>query len=78
VKNIIIVLTIFISGCSIQPIVTIPMDNSKEPIIYGYGAVDCGRIKHICAMNKNRGVPNSNQEYLEWKTKDGTTMCSCK
>lgn len=70
-------LIITISGCSVYPVINIPLDN-KIGIIYGYDDTSCRSVKHTCSANKNHGDPSSPKDYTEWKDENGKTMCSCK
>ncbi len=65
------------SGCSIYPVINIPLDRNKG-IIYGYDDVSCRSVKLTCSVNNKQGVPSSPKNYTEWKDENGKTMCSCK
>ncbi|MBL4940563.1 MAG: hypothetical protein JKY81_02735 [Colwellia sp.] len=76
-KTISMLLLFIISGCSISPVINIPLDRNKG-IIYGYGDASCRNVELSCSVNNNRGNPNLYREYTEWKDENGNTMCSCK
>ena len=77
-KTVSILLLLFIiSGCSISPVINIPLDRNKG-ITYGYNDASCSNVKLYCAVNQNRGIPSLNRDYTEWKDENGNTMCSCK
>lgn len=76
-KTISMMLLFLISGCSISPVVKIPLGN-KNGTIYGYDDASCRNVKLSCSVDNTRGDPGSYREYKEWKDKNGETMCSCK
>jgi hypothetical protein len=76
-KTVSMLLLFIISGCSISPVLNIPLDQNKG-IIYGYDDASCSNVKLHCSANKNRGNPSLNIDYTEWKDENGNTMCSCK
>jgi hypothetical protein len=69
-------LLFIVSGCSIIPVLNIPLDSNKG-IIYGYNGASCRNVKFTCSVNNERGNPSLYREYTEWKDENGNTMCSC-
>lgn len=70
-------LAILLSGCSVFPVVNIPLNKDKG-IIYGTSSASCGSVKQTCAFNRSEGNPDAPKIYREWQDENGNNMCSCK